>query len=99
VRPGVFVFLGRLQPAKAIDHDLLLDDWDRLVSLYRYTEGDQTFPTITAPIPTLNAPTAGFQFKSGCTLKRSSTKVSMAERTLNVNLRHNDLQIALHNYT
>jgi hypothetical protein len=36
---GVFVFLGKLQPRNRIDYDLILDDFDRLLELYKFTEG------------------------------------------------------------
>jgi len=47
----------------------------------------------------LAEPTRGeFQFKSGCTVKPSSTTASLAERQLNITLRHNEIQRALHDH-
>jgi hypothetical protein len=37
-----FVFIGRLQPADAIDIDAILEDLDRLLPVYEYVEGETT---------------------------------------------------------
>lgn len=92
IRRGVFVFIGRMQPVDAIDYDLMLDDLDRLLSLYRFVEGKETFPRVTEPTKD------GFQFKPGCTLKLTRTTASLQERVLNITLRHNKLQKALHDH-
>jgi hypothetical protein len=89
---GVFVFMGKMQPSSAIDYDLIVDDFDRLLPLYRFVEGRDTFPAIA------ESSNAGFQFKPGCTIKPASTTASLAERQLNVDLRHNELQIALYGH-
>src|SRR6266496_2387240 len=47
VAPGVFVFLGQLQPMEAIDYEVVLDDFDRLLPLYEFVEGTSAFPTLT----------------------------------------------------
>ena len=92
IRRGVFVFMGRMQAADAIDYDLVVEDFDRLLPLYRFVEGKDTFPQVTEPTQ------GGFQFKSGCTLKPAKTTASLAERQLNITLRHNELQRALHDH-
>jgi hypothetical protein len=79
-----------MQPSDAIDYDLILEDLDRLLLLYRFVEGHETFPVLGRPAK------LGFQFKSGCTVKPSSTAALLAERLLNISLRHNDIQKALH---
>ncbi len=38
VRRGMFIFLGRMQPSNAVDYDLILDDFDRLLPLYQFVE-------------------------------------------------------------
>lgn len=91
VRSGVFVFMGRMQPLNAIDYDVILQDFDRLLPLYRFVEGTDTFP---AEAPKRR----GFQFKSGCTVKAGSATASLAERKLNIDLRHNQVQKALHDH-
>jgi hypothetical protein len=40
VEDSVFIFLGRLQPAGKIDYELILADFDRLLPLYEFVEGD-----------------------------------------------------------
>jgi len=92
IRRGVFVFMGRMQPVDAIDYDLIVEDFDRLLPLYRFVEGRETFPQVTEPTK------GGFQFKPGCTVKPARTTASLAERQLNITLRHNELQRALYNH-
>ena len=48
-KPHVFIFLGRLQLLDQIDYKLVLDDFDRLLSLYQFVEGGgaQLVPTKT----------------------------------------------------
>lgn len=89
VKEGVFIFLGKLQQTSEIDFDLIIDDFDRLLFLYEYVESAKMFPALTEQ-------DKKFRFTSGCSLKASSTKVSVAERKLDKLLRHNDLQRALH---
>lgn len=43
-REGVFIFIGKLQPAHAISVDAILDDFDRLLPVYEYVEGEEIFP-------------------------------------------------------
>ena len=92
IRRGSFVFMGRKQPSSAIDYDLIVEDFDRLLPLYCFVEGGETFPAIAETTK------SGFQFKSGCTVKPAKTKASLAEQQLNIILRHNEIQIALHNH-
>src|SRR3989338_1627337 len=62
VTEGVFVFLGNRQPAKKIDYETILADFDLLLSLYRYVESGGT----SAPVP---LPKSGFDFKPGYSKK------------------------------
>src|SRR5207245_824534 len=90
VRPHVFIFLGALQPVSAsVNCDQLLDLFDRLLPLYEYVEGDASYPTISAA-------DGHFHFVPGCTPKPIATTASVAEQTLDVLLRHNELQVALY---
>lgn len=90
IRRSVFVFMGRLQPTDSIDYDLILDDFDRLLPLYRFVEGKEEFPTLTQAVP------GGFQFKPGCSVKPARTTGSSQQRELDITLRHNEIQRALH---
>ncbi len=86
---GVFVFLGNRQPAKKIDYEKILDDFDRLLSLYRYVESGGT----TAPVP---LPKSGFDFKPGYSKKVTTAKGTLAEKELDLDIRHTRLQEALY---
>ena len=92
MRRGMFVFMGRMQPLNAIDFELLVDDLDQLLPLYRFVEGNADFPTIT------KLAGIGFQFKPGCTSKVVETTASFAERKLNILLRHNEIQKQLYDH-
>jgi len=89
VTEGVFVFLGNRQPAKKIDYEKILGDFDRLLSLYRYVETGGA----TAPVP---LPKTGFDFKPGYSKKATVVKATLAAKELDVDLRHNLLQEALY---
>lgn len=89
VTEGVFVFLGNRQPAKKIDYEIILDDFDRLLPLYRYVESRGA----TAPVP---LPKTGFSFKAGASKTVKSAKATLRERELDLDLRHNLLQEALY---
>jgi hypothetical protein len=92
MKSGFFIFLGKMQPANAINYDAIVEDFDRLLALYRFVEGNDTFPKIA------ESATGGFDFRPGCTVKLSKTKASLVECELDVYLRQNDIQIALHDH-
>lgn len=89
IRKGIFIFMGKMQPAGKINFDLIVKGFERLLTLYRFVEG--------AAREVLTRGN-GFQFKPGCSVKLSNTKASYAQRELDVILRHNDIQIALHSH-
>jgi hypothetical protein len=89
VKEGVFVFLGNRQPAKGIDYEKILDDFDRLLPLYRYVESRGA----TSPVPLLKT---GFNFKAGGAKKVATAKATLAEKELDLDLRHNLLQEELY---
>lgn len=90
VEPGVFIFLGKHGPTKPIDYGTILQDFDRLLPLYRYVEsGGAVQPVVDAAKPR-------FSFKPGCVAKQGKAKASLAERELDLDLRHNALQRVLH---
>ena len=72
-----------------IGYERILDDFDRLLALYLYVETDGREG---AGQP---ATSSSFQFQAGCSVKASGTTASVAERKLDINLRHNILQAAL----
>ena len=89
VKPEVFIFLGCLRPREEVEPETILEDFDRLLPVYRFVEGSDSFPVISDS-------GAKFEFSPGCSNKPSSTTVSIVERKLNRQLRHNDLQFKLH---
>jgi hypothetical protein len=89
VTEGIFVFLGNRQPGKKIDYQTILNDFDRLLPLYRYVESRGE----TAPVP---LPKTGFNFKAGASKKVKTAKATLPEKELDLDLRHNLLQEALY---
>lgn len=89
VKDDVFVFLGKRQPANKIDYEKILNDFDRLLALYQYVESAGT----TAPLP---LPKSDFAFKPGYSKKVATAKVTLSEKELDLDLRHNLLQEALY---
>lgn len=90
VKPGVFIFLGHLAQSSTPDYELVLSDFDSLLPLYQFVEGLENFPTVTT--------TSGFEFVPGCSIKPASTTASLTERSIDVSLRHNTIQLALYNF-
>jgi len=90
-RTGVFIFLGELQQRMNIDYDRILDVFDRLLPLYRYVEGQASYPA-TAPVDGV------FNFVPGCTVEPARTSASLVQRELDVFLRHNEIQLALYRH-
>lgn len=91
VRPHIFIFMGALQPLSSINFDLILDNFDRLLPLYRYVEGNQSYPAISEH-------SGSFIFTPGCAIKSTSTTASGRQEELDIYLRHNELQLALYRH-
>lgn len=87
VADDVFAFMGKRN--RRVDYAEILRDFDRLLPLYRYVESAESLQPI-AMLPDIK-----FSFRPGCTAKASATTASLAERQLDINLRHNVLQAAL----
>lgn len=90
MKNGVFIFLGKRQPLSQLDYEQILNNLDRLLPLYRYVESDGKLQLV--PVVTVDK----FTFHSGCTSKISSTAATQAQKELDIDLRHNVLQEALH---
>jgi hypothetical protein len=88
---NVFIFLGKRQPLRKLDYEQILDDFDRLLPLYKYVESGGTIQ----PISSIGQ--ASFEFIPGCTDKMSATKATYKQKELDISLRHNLLQTALYN--
>jgi hypothetical protein len=89
VTKGVFIFLGKRQPIERIDYELILNDFDRLLPLYKYVESNGKLQLISTVDVT------PFGFRPGHTARPSSAVGSQAQKELDINLRHNILQEAL----
>jgi hypothetical protein len=90
LKPGFFIFIGKLSNPTEVNIDMVLQDLDRLLNLYEYVEGkDKPIRTIPAEFD------SGFQMQYGCSLKKSATTGNHPERSLNIILRHNDIQYDL----
>ncbi|HEX4136329.1 MAG TPA: hypothetical protein VHY84_17070 [Bryobacteraceae bacterium] len=99
IRRGNFIFFGALQGLyhaadgtidyDRIDYETILNDFDDLLDLYIYVEGS---------VPALEniSETTRFSFRAGCPLRAAATTASQAQASLDVSLRHNLLQAALH---
>jgi hypothetical protein len=86
---GIFIFLGRRQPANQIDYDSILTVFDRLLPLYEYVQGGSASQSVTLS-------GIKFAFRSGCPVRSMWARASRAQRELDIRLRHNELQVALH---
>jgi hypothetical protein len=86
----IFVFLGNRRLVSELNYDIVLDDMDRLLPLYKYVESNGR----TQPLP--NASDEKFVFRSGRKSNLTKTKASYAQKELDVNLRHNLLQETLY---
>lgn len=90
VTEGVFIFLGKRQPLDQPDYEVLLNDLDRLLPLYKYVESGGDLEPLSTPT------VARFEFRPGCIAKLPSAVATQAQKQLDINLRHNELQEALY---
>ncbi|MGH7169881.1 MAG: hypothetical protein ACRELG_06365, partial [Gemmataceae bacterium] len=85
-----FVFLGKLQPINWIDYELILNDFDRLLPLYKFVESNGEKSPISVPLETR------FSFQPGCRTKKRSAIVRQSREQIERDLRHNELQKILY---
>ena len=91
VKENVFVFLGKRKPIEQLDYHRILDDFDRLLPLYRYVESGGS----SQPTTIIND--IAFSFTPGCTIKLDQTTAHHTQGPIDVALRHNDMQEMLYN--
>ena len=89
VRPGVFIVIGATCRATAIDLEYVLDDFDRLVPLYEFVEGNNGASNMD------NRPKREFEWTPGNNARVSQARLQQEERNVERVLRHNELQAAL----
>lgn len=87
---NVFVFLGKLQSIHRIDYELILNDFDKLLPLYRYVESQGKVRPMSLPLET------HFSFQPGCRTKKRSAIVRQSREQIACDLRHNELQKVLY---
>jgi hypothetical protein len=87
VTEGAFVFLGKRQRSDRIDYEVILNDFDRLLELYKYTEGGRESQTASVQVQ--------FEFRQGFKSKALSAIATQLRKRWRVILRHNKLQEAL----
>jgi hypothetical protein len=91
VTEEVFIFLGKHRPLDKTDYEDVLDVFDRLLPLYKYTESGESLQ----PISEISS--EPFRFQPGCTVKEASIIATQTEKEIDVKLRHNIFQEALYN--
>lgn len=89
VSEGVFVFLGKRQKLGELDFESILDDFDRLLPLYKSVE------SLGEIEPILFIEKDPFKFVAKRKKKMSTTTASYSRQELDIDLRHNILQNAL----
>lgn len=90
VTPGNFIFFGQKQPMDSLDYDAILTLFDRLLPIYEYTEGGNDSQPIETPAD------HKFVFQPGFTPRSKRTAASLAERYLDIDLRHGVIQETLY---
>lgn len=88
VARGMFIFIGAVQSAEAIDIDWVLGDFERLLPLYEYVEGTEAFPKLTKQ-------RKGFVWTPGNKARAPRTTYERSAQTVDKALRHNLIQSAL----
>lgn len=90
VKLGMFIFVGRRQIASGVSVETILRDFDRLLPLYQFVE--------TGEMPIVPGAQANDDFVPRLPRKPSQTTMTVAQRVLDRQLRHNDIQFALGEY-
>jgi hypothetical protein len=89
VQPHVFIFIGSREPARSLEVNRIVDLFDRLLPMYEFVESK------TVAFPAIMGRSGAFAFVPGCSVKASTTTASLPERTLDIQLRHNEMQRTL----
>jgi len=89
VHPGVFIFFGKLQKENSFSYDEILNDFDRLLHLYKYVESDNEIR------PKIEKVT-GFRFSPGCNIKKLASTGTKEVNDYYIDLRHNFIEQELY---
>ena len=90
VKLGTFVFLGRLGSLKQPDYEIILNDFDRLLPLYVFVEGEDEV------VPAFDMEEDWVIFHSGCPPRALWAEATLAQKQLDIHLRHSALQEVLY---
>lgn len=85
---GAFIFLGKQQPVNSVDVEVILEDFDKLLPLYKYVEDPQAEGTF----PELLLQDDGFDFRPGHESRQRRTTATRSAKQVDVSLRHGELQ-------
>lgn len=91
VHVGNFIFIGKTQPVDAINIGRILGDFDHLLELYLFVEDAADASEVDALLEAKEQ-TPEWRFQAGHTPYAHLHSATFAERTLDVDLRHNWLQ-------
>lgn len=83
---GTFIVLGRTVPSDQVDVSSILADFDRLLPLYAFVEAGEEEP----------ASQGDWSFQPGCPEFAKSTTARLTGRTVDVALRHNNMELKLY---
>jgi hypothetical protein len=84
-----FIFLGKTQPIDQLDFELILNDFDKLLPLYRYVESEGKIQPIALPT------NEGFSFVSGRLIEVNGTTYTLKKTVIDVTYRHLIIQNVL----
>lgn len=90
-RGKVFIFLGRSSAQANWNPQDALKTFDDLLPLYEFVESDGS-----SSLKRSNRKEDDFSFNPGCTIKPSQTIAKLYPGISNIRLRHNDMQLTLH---
>jgi hypothetical protein len=90
VKNKVFIFLGKQEPINKLDYDGILNDFDRLLPLYKYVESGEQIQ------PRSSNRTSLFEFIPGCNIKVTAIRATYTEKELDITLRHKLIQKKLY---
>jgi hypothetical protein len=89
IKKETFFFLGKTQPIEQLDYELILNDCDELLPLYRYVESKGKIHPISLVTD------EKFSFASGRSIEASATTYNLTKTNIDVTYRHKIIQDAL----
>jgi hypothetical protein len=87
-----FIMLGRRTDSPPLDLDLILNDFDRLLPVYRFVE------SLGSEFPSLDNPITGLYFVPGHRPAKLTGEQTVQRRVLDMQFRHNDMQTKVYEH-